>query len=91
MARTNTTEGQALGQLGGAQEDSRFHEGNRHLRVAYNKEEDPRFARGAFPRSSYTNDLKIQWLPCQVPGITGSAMGLVGLESIHFGRVRQQI
>ena len=36
MARTDTTEGQALWQPGGA-EDSRFREGDRHLRLAYDK------------------------------------------------------
>ena len=41
VARSNTTEGQALWQHGGAEEDSRFHEGDtdRHLRLAHNKEE----------------------------------------------------
>ena len=39
MARTDTTEGQALWQPGGAEEDSRFREGDRHLHLAYNKEE----------------------------------------------------
>ena len=39
MARTKTTERQALWQPGGAEEDSRFREGNRRLRVAYEEEE----------------------------------------------------
>ena len=39
MARTQTTEGQALWQPGGAKEDSRFHEGNGHLCLAYEEEE----------------------------------------------------
>ena len=39
MARTDTTEGQALWQPGGAEEDSRFREGDRHLRLAYDEEE----------------------------------------------------
>ena len=38
MARTDTTEGQALWQTGGA-EDSRFREGDRHLRLAYDGDE----------------------------------------------------
>ena len=33
MARTDTTEGQALWQPGGAEEDSRVREGDRHLRL----------------------------------------------------------
>ena len=40
MARTDTTEGQALWQSGGAEVGSRFREGDRHLRLAYDKEED---------------------------------------------------
>ena len=40
MARTNTTEGQALWQPGGAKEDSRFCEGNEHLGLAYEEEEE---------------------------------------------------
>ena len=38
MARTETIEGQALWQPEGAEEDSRFHEDNRHLRLAYEEE-----------------------------------------------------
>ena len=34
------TEEQALWQPGGAEEDSRFCEGDRHLRLAYNQEEE---------------------------------------------------
>ena len=40
MARTNMTEQQALWQPGGVKEDSRFHEGNRHLHLAYKEEEE---------------------------------------------------
>ena len=40
LHRTNTTEGQALGQPGGAEEDSRFHEGHRHLSLVYHDEEE---------------------------------------------------
>ena len=39
MARTDTTEGQALWQPGGA-ENSRFREGDRHLGLAYDDEEE---------------------------------------------------
>ena len=39
MARTDTTEGQALWQPGGAEEESRFREGDRHLRLVYEDEE----------------------------------------------------
>ena len=43
MARIDTSEGQALWQPGGAEEDSLFREGDRHLRLAYDdydEEED---------------------------------------------------
>ena len=40
MARTDTTEGQALRQPGGAEEDSRFREGDKHLRLACDEEEE---------------------------------------------------
>ena len=46
-----------------------------------------------FSSLSHTSDLKmgIQWLPCQVPGVTGSALGLVGLVSIYCDWVRQKV
>ena len=37
---TDATEGQALWQPGGAEEDSHFREGNKHLHLAYNEEEE---------------------------------------------------
>ena len=40
MARTDATEGQDLWQPGGAEEDSRLREGNGHLHLAYEEEED---------------------------------------------------
>ena len=40
MARTKTTEGQAVGQPGGAKEDSRFREGNKELRLEHEEEEE---------------------------------------------------
>ena len=40
MAGTNASEGQAVWQPGGAEEDSRLREGNRHLRLAYDEEEE---------------------------------------------------
>ena len=35
-----TTEGQTLWQPGGAEEDSHLHDGSRHLRLAYDKDEE---------------------------------------------------
>ena len=40
MAESDVTEGQALWQPGGAEEDSRLCEGNRHLHLAYDEEEE---------------------------------------------------
>ena len=40
MAGTDASEGQALWQPGGAEEDSRLCEGNRHLHLAYDEEEE---------------------------------------------------
>ena len=42
VARGDTTEGQALWQPGGAEEDSHFREANRHLRLAYDDDEATR-------------------------------------------------
>ena len=43
-----------------------------------------------FSGSSHTSDLKtdIQWLPWQAPGVTGSALGLVGRTSVYCDWVR---
>ena len=40
MAGTDASEGQALWHPGGAKEDSRLREGNRHLHLAYDDEEE---------------------------------------------------
>ena len=40
MAGSDATEGQALWQPGGVEEDSRLREGNRHLHLAYDDEEE---------------------------------------------------
>ena len=40
MAGTDASEGQVLWQPGGAEEDSSLHEGNRHLHLAYDDEEE---------------------------------------------------
>ena len=43
-----------------------------------------------FSGSSHTSDLKLtlQWLRCQAPDITGSALGLVSLVSVYCDWVR---
>ena len=45
------------------------------------------------PKLSHTSDLKLvlYWLPCQVPCVIGSALGLVGLVSVHCDCVRLQV
>ena len=35
-----------------------------------------------------TSKLTLQWLPCQAPGVIGSALGLVGPVSVYCGWVR---
>ena len=40
MARTDPTKGQVLWHAGGAEEDSCFREGARHLHLVYDEEED---------------------------------------------------
>ena len=40
MTGSDASEGQAVWQPGGAEEDSRLREGNRHLHLAYNEEEE---------------------------------------------------
>ena len=52
MAGPNASEGQAVWQPGGAEEDSRLREGNRHLHLAYDEEEGNR---------NYTHYTKSVW------------------------------
>ena len=40
MAGSDASEGHAVWQPGGAEEDSRLREGNRHLHLAYDEEEE---------------------------------------------------
>ena len=53
MTGSDASEGQAVWQPGGAEEDSRLCEGNRHLHLAYDEEEDvdqfPALPSGALP------------------------------------------
>ena len=48
---------------------------------------------GIFAGSSHTSDLKIgtPWLPCQAPGVIGSALGLVGPVSVYCDWVRWKV
>ena len=38
-----------------------------------------------------TEKLALQWLPCQAPGVTGSALGPVGPVSVYCDWVRQNV
>ena len=76
MARTDTTEEQALRQPGGAEEDSCFREGDRHLHLAYDDEEEEVYIRPACEAKLYnvkpkqakkiliTNRQSIVWTAC---------------------------
>ena len=48
---------------------------------------------GIFSGSSHTSDFKLalQWLPCQAPGVIGSALGLVGPVSVCCDWVRWKV
>ena len=55
------------------------------------EEEDLGFESVDFSWSSHTSDLKIGTpvaIPCQAPGTTGSALGLVDPVSVYCDRVR---
>ena len=38
-----------------------------------------------------TSKLALQWLPCQAPGVLGSALGLVGPVSVYCDWVRWRV
>ena len=48
---------------------------------------DSHLRRADFTGSSHTSDLKND-TPCQVPGVIGSTMGLVGPVSVYYDRVK---
>ena len=64
------------------------------VKVSAPKAEGPEFEsrlRQDFTGSSHTSDFKklaLQWLPCQAPGVIGSALGLVGPVSVYCDWVR---
>ena len=51
---------------------------------------ESRFAPGFFRGRviPVTSKLALQWLPCQAPGVIGSALGLVGPVSVYCDWVR---
>ena len=59
MAGTDTTEGQALWQPGGAEEDSHIGEGNRHLCLVYDEEEEEmKLLEGKYQFYQLTQEMK---------------------------------
>ena len=64
------------------------------VKASASRAEDPGFEsrlRRDFSGSSHISDLKklaLQWLPCQAPGVIGSALGLVGPVSVYCDWVR---
>ena len=72
MAGSDASEGQAVRQPGGAEEDSRLREGNRHLHLAYAEEEEERMSWtdlllwGTVDWD--TQHLSCSWLHCTCPG-----------------------
>ena len=51
---------------------------------------DSRLSSGDFSGSGHTGDSKmaLQWLPCQAPGVIGSALGVVGPVSVYCDWVK---
>ena len=41
--------------------------------------------------SSHTSDLKLQWLPCQAPGVVGSLLELLGVSILRLGEMESLI
>ena len=60
MAGSDASEGQAVWQPGGAEEDSRLREGNRHLHLAYDEEEEDH-TQLCHSHSSVSSTLKTQF------------------------------
>ena len=56
MAGSDASEGQAVWQPGGAEEDSRFREGNRHLHLEYDDEEEK-----VKKKKEEKNNRKLRW------------------------------
>ena len=50
--------------------------------------EDPGFESRVESYHVVTSKLALQWLPCQAPGITGLAPGMVGPVSVYCNWVR---
>ena len=67
------------------------------VKASASRAEDPGFEsrlRRDFVRGRVipvTQKLALRWLPCQAPGVIGSALGLVGPVSVYCDRVRQKV
>ena len=52
----------------------------------------PSFSVGIFPgRVIPVTPVAVQWLPCQAPGVIGSALGMVGPVSVYCDWVRWKV
>ena len=81
MAGSDASEGQAVWQSGGAEEDSRLREGSWHLHLAYDdEEEDGPFYSWSSPASDSNSGTL--WQLGQKPGFEGSELGLASLVSV---------
>ena len=68
------------------------------VKASVSRAEDPgfdsRLCRGEFSGSSHTSDLTIGTpvaIPCQAPGVLGSALGLVGPVSVYCDWMRWNV
>ena len=68
MAGSDASEGQAVWQPGGAEEDSRLREGNRHVHLAYDEEEEDR-QKQENVRQKTRNRLHAEWKGQNTSGI----------------------
>ena len=77
------------------QAESPVYETVRNVQGVCFKSDRPRVpaCAGIFPGGFIlvTKNLALKWLPCQVPGIIGLALGLVGLVVVYCDWVRQSL
>ena len=59
------------------------------VKASASKAEEPGFFQGRVIPVTYK--LGLQWLPCQVPGVIGSVLGLVGQMSVYCDWVRWEV
>ena len=76
MAGTDASEGQAVWQPGGAEEDSRLREGNRHLHLEYAKEEEELVHWCPTMTKSMFSVMRVHMTPQSEPGSTQVPTGV---------------